>query len=192
MNCHKTQMIGPTEEELLTALYYDLSKWLEDVKTVCKQAGIPLEQHLSKALGLAIEAGRVRDCNYYTALKLRGLECTGQDILLFFIKKCTHARDAFLRGELPPYPWRILQHSGQERNVTTTKEEKGSVNVVSISAKKVQVDNIQQAGRDASIHKQTVTAEKKKGNIKKILKTIAAVVGFLAALLTIFNYLDWI
>lgn len=117
----KAQTLGPDEEQLLTTLYYDHSKWLEEMKTVCKRAGISLEQHLRKALGLAVEAGRVRDCDYDTGLRLRGPERTGQDILLFFVKKCPHAREGLLRGELPPYPWRISQASGQKQNATPAK-----------------------------------------------------------------------
>jgi hypothetical protein len=115
--------IGPTEEELLTALYYDHSRWLEDMKTVCKRAGIPLEQHLKKALGLAVESRRVRNCDYDTALKLRGPERTGQDILLFFVTKCPHAREALLEGELPPYPWRISQTNSQEQKLPEAEQK---------------------------------------------------------------------
>jgi len=121
---HKAQTLGPTEEELLTALYYDHSKWLEEVKIVCERAGKPLEQYLRKALGLAIEAGRVRDCNNNTALRLRGPERTGPDILLFFVKKCPHARNALLRGELPPYPWRISQPIEQEQKPAEIEQSK--------------------------------------------------------------------
>lgn len=120
---HKAQTLGPTEEELLTALYYDHSKWLEEVKIVCERAGKPLEQYLRKALGLAIEAGRVRDCNNNTALRLRGPERTGPDILLFFVKKSPHACDALLRGELPPYPWRISQSIEQKQNPAGTEQK---------------------------------------------------------------------
>jgi hypothetical protein len=63
---------------------------------------------------LAVEAGRVRDCNYDTGLRLLGPEHSGQDILLFFVKKCPHAREVILRGELPPYPWRISQGIGEK------------------------------------------------------------------------------
>lgn len=120
---HKAQTLGPTEEELLTALYYDHSKWLEEVKIVCERAGKPLEQYLRKALGLAIEAGRVRDCNNNTALRLRGPERTGPDILLFFVKKCPHAREALLRGKLPLYPWRISQPIEKEQKPTETEPD---------------------------------------------------------------------
>lgn len=120
---HKAQTLGPTEEELLTALYYDHSKWLEEVKIVCERAGKPLEQYLRKALGLAIEAGRVRDCNNNTALRLRGHERTGPDILLFFVKKCPHARDALLRGALPLYPWRISQPIEKEQKSAETEQD---------------------------------------------------------------------
>ena len=120
---HKAQTLGPTEEELLTALYYDYSKWLEEVKIVCGRAGKSLEQYLRKALGLAIEAGRVRDCNNNTALRLRGPERTGPDILLFFVKKCPHAREALLRGALPLYPWRISQPIEKEQKPTETEQK---------------------------------------------------------------------
>lgn len=123
IDLHKAQTLGPNEEELLTALYYDHSKWLDEVKRVCERARKPLEQYLRKALGLAIEAGRVRDCNNNTALRLRGPERTGPDILLFFVKKCPHARDALLKGELPTYPWRISQPIGQEKKLTETESD---------------------------------------------------------------------
>ena len=106
---HKAQTLGSTEEELLTELYNDHAKWLEEVKTVCERGGIALEQYLRKGLGLAIKDRRVRDCKYDTGLRLRGQGRYGQDVLLFFVKKCPHARDALLRGELPPYPWRTTQ-----------------------------------------------------------------------------------
>ena len=110
-------------EELLTKLYYDHSRWLNEVKIVCESSGKPLEQYLRKALGLAIESGRVRDCNNNTALRLRGPERTGPDILLFFVKKCPHVRDALLRGELPPYPWRISQPIEQDQKPAETKKK---------------------------------------------------------------------
>jgi hypothetical protein len=174
---HKAQTLGPTEEQLLTALYYDHSKWLEEMKTVCKHAGILLEQHLKKALGLAVEAGRVRNCNYDTGLKLRGPEHTGQDILLFFVKKCPHACEAILRGELPPYPWRISQAGAQKQNAPI------NVHMENVQAKNLQI------GHDASIQEQQITEKKEKNIVGKILKIIGAIVGFLAALFTCLSYL---
>ena len=182
----KAQTLGPDEEQLITALYYDLSKWLEEMKTVCKRDGIPLEQHLRKAMELAVESRRVRDCNYDTGLRLRGPERTGQDILLFFVKKCPHARESLLRGELSPYPWRISQASGQEQNAAPEK-------IINIENFKgilgdVQAENVQ-TGNNASIHKQTVTAEKKKGILRKIPRWIYYILGALAALLTVLHLL---
>jgi hypothetical protein len=46
-----------------------------------------------------------------------------------------------------------------------------------------------QFGRDVSIHEQPVTEEKKGKSIKKLLKIIAAIVGFLATLFTCVGYL---
>lgn len=130
----KATTLGSTEEELLTQLYYDHSRWLEDMKTVCKRAGITLEQHLKKALGLAVTARRVRDCNYETGLKLRGPERTGPDMLLFFVKKCPHARNALLRGELPPYPWRISQPIEHEQKPAEIEQIKPLVKLGWIKA----------------------------------------------------------
>jgi hypothetical protein len=188
---HKAQTLGPDEEQLPTTLYYDHSKWLEEMKTVCKRAGIPLEQHLRKALGLAVEAGRVRDCNYDTGLRLQGPERTGQDILLFFVKKCPHAREGLLRGELTPYPWRISQASGQEQNATPAKKENKS-NIVNIQNFKGILGDVQaetvQTGDYASIHKHLVTAEKKKGIFRRIPYWIYILICLFASLITI---LEW-
>jgi len=103
---HKPEVVGHTEEQLLTQLYYDYARWLEDVKRVCKSSGKSLEQYLREGLGLSIKDKRVRDCSYETALGLLEGSGKGQYVLHFFVIKCPHARDALLRGELPPYPWR--------------------------------------------------------------------------------------
>jgi hypothetical protein len=59
------------------------------------------------------------------------------------------------------------------------KGEKGSVNVVNISAKNVRVKNIQQARHDASIHEQLVIDKKKKSILKKALKIIGTIIASL-------------
>ncbi len=55
----------------------------------------------------------------------------------------------------------------------------------------VQAENVQ-TGDYSSIHKQTITAEKKKGIFIRLLKIIGAIVGFLVALLGILHYLGWL
>ena len=116
IDCHKAQTLGLSEEQLLTTLYYDYSRWLEDVKVLEKRGEIELEPYLKKALAKAQTDGRVPDCSGETALKLGGTH-SGPDLLLFFVRKCPHCRDAFLRGELSPYPWQISQASGEKPNL---------------------------------------------------------------------------
>lgn len=202
---HKAQIIGPNEEELLTALYYDYSKWLEEVKIVCERGGIALEQYLRKGLGLAVKARRVRDCNYDTGLRLRGPERIGPDILLFFVKKCPHAREALLRGKLPLYPWRISQPIEKEQKPTETEadttpakgeKEKANLNI-NISGG-IQAENVQ-IGNHASIHKEAKANEREKRKLwiiywllKKIPHWIYVLILFFAALLGIFSYLGWL
>jgi hypothetical protein len=82
-----------------------------------------------------------------------------------------------------------------EQKATATKEEKGNMNVVNISANKVQVDKLQQSGHDSYIHEQTGTASIGRSIwtcIKKIPRWIYYTLGALAALLAIFNHLGWI
>jgi hypothetical protein len=82
-----------------------------------------------------------------------------------------------------------------EQKATATKEEKGNMNVVNISANKVQVDKLQQSGHDSYIHEQTATASIGRSIwtcIKKIPRWIYYILGALAALLAIFNHLGWI
>jgi hypothetical protein len=55
----------------------------------------------------------------------------------------------------------------------------------------VQAEKVQTGDR-SSIRKQTITTEKKKSIVGKILKIIVAIIGFLAALLTISHYLGWL
>jgi hypothetical protein len=84
------------------------------------------------------------------------------------------------------------QFERQERKEVESQQyqaeigQKATINV-NISGD-IQAENLQ-IGHDSSIQKQTVTREKKSGGVKKILKIIAAIVGFLAALVTIFHYL---
>jgi len=100
--------IGKTDEERLEELYSKLADWFSEIKVLEKRGRIELEPYLTKALAKARKDGRVRDCSDETALRL-GATHTGPDLLLFFVRKCPHCRDVFLRGELPSYPWRTPQ-----------------------------------------------------------------------------------
>jgi hypothetical protein len=76
-----------------------------------------------------------------------------------------------------------------KQDTTDAKEGKDNVNVNIYGD--VKAGNLQIA-HDASIHKRSITAEKKKGILIRLLKIIGAIVGFLAALLGILNYLGWL
>ena len=93
------------EEKLRTKCYSKLGEWIDEGRTVCSRAGIPLNQWLREALAGAKEDGHVRDTDYGTALRLN----SGPDYLLFFVMLCPHARDDLLSGTQPPYPWRHPQ-----------------------------------------------------------------------------------
>jgi len=114
--------LGPTEEEVLIERYSALSDWLSEVKALEKRGRIELNSYLKTAMAKAKTDGRVRDCSHETALRLGGTH-TGPDLLLFFVRKCPHYRDAFLRGELPPYPWRISQPFEKEQKPAGTKPD---------------------------------------------------------------------
>jgi hypothetical protein len=156
------------DENLLIERYGQYLLWLEDVK---KLPNIELKSFLKRALAKAREDGRVPDCGNETALKL-GANRKGQDLLLFFVKKCPHCRDAFLRGELPPYPWRISQDNTLNAPI--------SINIGSIQSKNLQF------GHGTSIHEQQ--SKEKESVIWKLLKITSAV----AAILTILNLLGWL
>ena len=108
------------DENLLIERYDQFSRWLEDVK---KLPNIELKSFLKRALAKAREDGRVPDCSNETALKL-GANRKGQDLLLFFVKKCPHCLDNFLRAELPPYPWRVSQDNKQEQDASCAKSSR--------------------------------------------------------------------
>ena len=114
--------LGPTEEEVLIERYSALSDWLSEVKALEKRGRIELNSYLKTAMAKAKTDGRVRDCSHETALRLGGTH-TGPDLLLFFVRKCPHYRDAFLRGELPPYPWRISQPFEKEQKPAGTGQK---------------------------------------------------------------------
>ncbi len=99
---------GLRPEDVLEQLYYLLGKWMADVKSMAYSGRIELPQYLIECLQLAQKRGYVRNCSDETALKLldRG---GGPEWLLFFLMKCPHCREDFLRGELPPYPWKTLR-----------------------------------------------------------------------------------
>jgi hypothetical protein len=119
-----TELERQEEEKLLKRRYYELSEWIEQMKEICSRSGKPLRQALQEALNdkrtftntpqrfrpqdgesymrSTTSQERVREPDYGTLLqRVR----TGPDRLRFFIMLCPHARDAFMRGELPPYPW---------------------------------------------------------------------------------------
>lgn len=119
---HKQQTIGKTEEDRLEELYSKLSDWLSEVKVLENRGSIELLPYLKQALAKAKSDGRVPDCSDNTVLRLGELH-NGPDLLLFFVRKCPHARDSILRGELPPHPWHISQTSGHEQNQEETEQK---------------------------------------------------------------------
>ncbi len=120
------QFMKDEEEKLLILHYSKLGEWFAVMRTLSSPSGKPLEQALQEALDdnrtltntpqrFKPEDGesyirsttsreRVREPDYGTLLRRVR---TGPDRLRFFIMLCPHARDAFLKGELPPYPWRV-------------------------------------------------------------------------------------
>jgi len=118
---HKKQMIGKTEEDRLEELYSKLSDWLSEVKVLEKRGSIELFPYLKQALAKAKSDGRIHDCSDETVLSLEGMH-SGPDLLLFFVRKCPHARNAILQGEIPPYPWRISQNN-HEKNQEETEQQ---------------------------------------------------------------------
>lgn len=101
--------IGMSENEILEKLYSALSDWIHDVRNLesqgqLKERGLTLTGYLNDCLDKARQERRVLDCSKETMYKLlRGN--TGPELLLFFCKKCPHYIDAFMRCEIPPYPW---------------------------------------------------------------------------------------
>ena len=91
--------------EVLERLYSRLGDWLSDVKAMANKGDVQLESYLYQCLLEARQEGRVRDAADRTAYELLD-QWTGPRLLLFFTMKWPHCRDAFLRGELPPYAWR--------------------------------------------------------------------------------------
>ena len=96
------------------------------MRTVCSRTNKPLEQALQDALDdnrtlteapqqfkpqdgesyirRTTSRERVHEPDYKTLLQMVR---TGPDLLRFFIMLCPHARETFMKGQLPPYPWRI-------------------------------------------------------------------------------------
>jgi hypothetical protein len=188
---------SPDEDQFLTQLYYFHAKWLEEWKRVCQSSGKSLEQYLREGLSLSIKDKRVRDCSYETALGLlQGGGIKGQDVLHFFVMKCPHARDAFLRGELPPYPWRSGAADLVKQPATPeTKPDSTPVQIINVQNFKgilgnVQAENVQ-TGDQANINKQD-EPEKKKGILRKLWWIIAGVVGFVASVLGILEHFGWL
>lgn len=73
------------------------------------------------------------------------------------------------------------------RNTAPAKDEKANLN---IEIGEIQAENVQIGY--GSVHKQVQTEKKNKGVVKKSLKVIVTIIGFLAALLTIFHLLGWL
>jgi len=194
---HMETLGSPDEDQFLTQLYYFHAKWLEEWKRVCQSSGKSLEQYLREGLSLSIKDKRVRDCSYETALGLlQGGGIKGQDVLHFFVMKCPHARDAFLRGELPPYPWRSGAADLVKQPATPeTKPDSTPVQIINVQNFKgilgnVQAENVQ-TGDQANINKQD-EPEKKKGILRKLWWIIAGVVGFVASVLGILEHFGWL
>ncbi len=85
--------------------------------------------------------------------------------------------------------YEIIMPKKTTQDATDAKERKGNVNVNiygDAQAKNLQIAN------DASIHEQPIAEEKKKGSIKKLLKIIATIIAFIAALLTSLYHLGWL
>lgn len=83
---------------------------------------------------------------------------------------------------------RAKKPAEREWDTTPAKDEKEKAAINVHISGDVQAESVQ-IGHDSSIQKQTVTGEKKRGGVKKLLKIIAAIVGFLAALFTCLGYL---
>lgn len=121
----------------------------------------------------------------------------GRDFLYYeTLIECTKSRERWMKLVLTA--WAKLEAEKDlesekpaktEQDTTRAKEEKAAINV-HISGD-VQAENLQ-IGDYASIHKQAKTEKKNKGTVKRLLKIIGAVIGFLAALLGIFHYLGWL
>ena len=197
---HMETLGSPDEDQFLTQLYYFHAKWLEEWKKVCQSSGKSLEQYLREGLSLSIKDKRVRDCSYETALGLlQGGGIKGQDVLHFFVMKCPHARDAFLRGELPPYPWRsgAADLVKQPATPETKPDSTPAQNINIIQNFKNIVGPVHggpvQTGDQASINNQD-EPEKKKGIVNRLLKFIGAIiVGIIVTVLTdILGDFGWI
>ncbi len=185
-NWHKAKTIGPTEEEVLVERYSALADWLSEVKVLEKRGSIELLPYLKQALAKAKLDGRIPDCSDETALRLEGIH-SGPDLLLFFIRKCPHARDAILRGELPPYPWHISQSEQEQKPAEIGQQDSSSL--INIQNSNViwgnvnQSDNLQ-VGDHPKIQKATIMEDKKKGILKEIYKIIGAIiVGIIVAII---------
>ena len=129
------------KEKLLIKRYSELGEWIATIRAVCSRANKPLEQALQEALAdnrtltgapqrfkpqdgesyirCTTSRERAREPDYKTLLQMVR---TGPDQLRFFIMLCPHAREAFMKGQLPPFPWRK-----QAADIEGTKLRMGSL-----------------------------------------------------------------
>jgi len=99
------KVFGQTLDEVLAHLYFCLSEWFAEMKVLAERDGVPVRQLLLRGMQEARRSGRVVNALDDTAYKLFGGGWRGQDLLRFFVMKCPHYREAFLRGEVPQQPW---------------------------------------------------------------------------------------
>jgi hypothetical protein len=97
---------SPDLETVLERLYSKLADYVSTLEALARKSFKTVEQLIADGLEQAKRDGRVTDASEATARRLYEGSPSGPELLLFFGMKCPHARDAFMRGEAPPYPWR--------------------------------------------------------------------------------------
>ena len=100
------QVFGSTEDDKLNRLYFKLADWIKFIKEFCYREKIDIKTYLHDSYGVAVQNGHVRDCEDNTLDRLLFGSASGPDMLLFFCIKCPHFINEFLKGKIPPYPWR--------------------------------------------------------------------------------------
>lgn len=155
----RVHVFGMNEDEMLSRLYTHLADWLHVVKKIVKKEKLDLSHYLEECLGKACRDRNVPDSSERTAGKLlpHGRDLPpGPDLLLFFFKKCPHSRDAFLRGELPPYPWRMTQI--QNDNPLPSETARG-VNGTPAKGKKYGPNELSELVRELKTRNHMMTAK---------------------------------
>jgi len=99
-----------------------------------------------------------------------------------------------VKADLPKEPAAPSGGKVEDTKEPAEKEQKAVPSSIHIQNSNVIYGDVNQPGNlqvgdHAQIQEQTVTEEKKNGSFKKLLKIIAAIVGFLAALFTCIGYL---